>query len=67
MSDETRYPEEVQTAEVGDEFRVCPSCGYENGFHIMFRPSGSGDSLDWWFICPNCSSHFDLGLKVHRD
>ena len=67
MTEEHGAPGEVRRVDVGEEFRVCPECGYENGFHVTFRPAGQGDSMDWLFVCPNCSSQFDLGLKVRRD
>jgi len=28
---------EVKEVEMEDEFKVCPSCGYEDAFHSMFR------------------------------
>jgi hypothetical protein len=52
---------------IGTEFRVCPECGYENGFHNMFVPRPGTASLDWLFICPNCSSRWDIGLTVRRE
>ena len=64
---EKKVPEDVVKTEVGEEFRVCPECGYENGFHSMFRPDEDGGTLSWLFICPNCSTRFDVGLKVRRD
>ena len=57
----------VRRAEVGGEFRVCPNCGYEHGFHSMFRPSGTAGVLDWFFICPNCGTRYDIGLTVTRE
>ncbi|MHC4480562.1 MAG: hypothetical protein ACYS1C_06290 [Planctomycetota bacterium] len=59
--------EAVKETEVGAEFRVCPNCGYENGFHNMFRPSAEEKVFDWFFICPGCSSQWDVGLRVTTD
>jgi ribosomal protein S27AE len=25
----------VKTAKMDDEFKICPSCGYEDGFHYL--------------------------------
>jgi len=42
-----------------DEFKTCPSCGYEDGFHTMLKREQ--DSIRWLFICPSCSHVFDIG------
>lgn len=47
-----------------EEFRKCPTCGYERGFHVSFRKEG--DSFKVRFICPECGSSFDLGLFEER-
>jgi len=53
---------EVKKIEMEDEFKVCPECGYQDGFHSMFR--NNGDLVHWYFICPNCHSVFDPGLTA---
>ena len=53
---------EVQKIEMKDEFKVCPSCGYKDGFHSMFKKEG--DVTKWLFICPSCHIVFDIGFKV---
>lgn len=51
----------IQT-DMADEFKVCPSCGYEDGFHNMFKKEGAvTKSL---FICPACHNVFDIGMTV---
>jgi predicted RNA-binding Zn-ribbon protein involved in translation (DUF1610 family) len=55
---------EVTRIDIDEEFRVCPNCGYELGFHNMFEKIGQTNELSWKFICPNCSKTYDLGLKV---
>jgi hypothetical protein len=45
-----------------DEFKICPSCGYEDGFHSMFKKGPSG--IKWLFICPACHAVFDIGFEV---
>ena len=54
--------EHVRRIDMGDVFRVCPECGYEDGFHSMFKKDG--DTRKWLFICPNCHAVFDVGLTV---
>ena len=45
-----------------DEFKVCPSCGYKDGFHSMFKKEG--DVTKWLFICPSCHNVFDIGYTL---
>ena len=45
-----------------DEFKICPACGYKDGFHSMFKREDG--ILKWLFICPNCHQVFDIGQKV---
>ncbi len=52
----------IEQVEVKDEFRICPSCGYEDGFHSMFRKEAG--ITRWLFICPACHRIFDIGLTV---
>lgn len=59
--------DEVTTLKVEKVFKVCPNCGYKNGFHAMFERIGNGESFSWKLICPNCEKVFDIGLKVTID
>jgi hypothetical protein len=59
--------EEVTTVKVEKVFKVCPNCGYKNGFHAMFEKIGESASFSWKLICPNCEKIFDIGLKVKID
>jgi hypothetical protein len=52
----------VINVKMDDEFKICPSCGYEDGFHSMFRKDG--DTTKWLFICPSCHDVFDTGFTV---
>lgn len=54
--------DEVKAISMGEEFRVCPACGYEDGFHSMFRKEG--EVIQWLFICPSCHKIFDIGLTA---
>jgi transposase-like protein len=53
---------EVNTVEMKETFKVCPSCGYEDGFHSMFRKEDG--ITKWLFICPSCHEIFDIGFTV---
>ena len=53
---------EVKDIKIDDEFKICPSCGYEDGFHSMFKKES--DSTKWFFICPSCHNVFDIGFTV---
>ncbi|MGA6924852.1 MAG: hypothetical protein WBY88_04160 [Desulfosarcina sp.] len=53
---------EIEKIEMTDEFRICPACGYRDGFHSMFRKAG--EKTSWLFICPSCHKLFDIGLTV---
>ena len=55
---------EVKKIEMGNEFKVCPVCKYEDGFHSMFKKDGK--AAKWLFICPSCHSVFDIGLTMPR-
>jgi len=54
--------DEVINVEMKDEFKICPSCGYKDGFHSMFKKEG--DIRKWLFICPSCHTVFDIGFTV---
>ncbi len=53
---------EINSVTVDDEFKICPSCGYRDGFHSMFRKQGG--VTKWLFICPSCHNVFDIGYTV---
>jgi Zn finger protein HypA/HybF involved in hydrogenase expression len=45
-----------------EEFSVCPTCGYRDGFHSVFRSEKS--EVKWLLICPACHDTFDIGLTA---
>ena len=49
---------------VDETFKVCTSCGYQDGFHSMFQKIDESGDFSWRFICPNCHKIFDIGLTV---
>jgi hypothetical protein len=48
-----------------DDFKVCPTCGYEDGFHTMLKKEE--DATRWLFICPSCHNVFDIGHTLPKD
>lgn len=52
----------VEKLEMEVEFKVCPSCGYRDGFHSAFQKEG--DVTKWLFICPSCHVVYDIGFTV---
>ena len=53
---------EVKNVKMDTEFKVCPTCGYKDGFHSMFNTED--DITRWLFICPSCHDVFDIGFTV---
>lgn len=47
-----------------NEFKVCPSCGYKDGFHSMLKKEG--DAAKWLFICPSSHDVFDIGHTLKK-
>ncbi|OGW38211.1 MAG: hypothetical protein A2Y97_08980 [Nitrospirae bacterium RBG_13_39_12] len=41
------------------EFRVCPTCNYQKGFHVFFKNAKGKTRIG--LICPNCGQSYDLG------
>ncbi len=53
---------EIKRIELGEEFRVCPNCGYERGFHSSFLKAAEGYRIV--LICPNCGARYDVGWMM---
>ena len=53
---------EIIEVKMEDEFKICPSCGYKDGFHSMFKKEQG--LTRWLFICPSCHSVFDIGRTL---
>ena len=47
-----------------EEFRICPVCGYQDGFHSMLKQGK--DYIQWLFICPSCHETFDIGHRLDQ-
>ncbi len=59
--------EEAIKVEFQGRFRICPECGYRDGFHSFFERETNEEKISWKFICPSCHKAFDIGLKVSLD
>ena len=46
------------------EIYECPSCGYQDGFHLSFRLNQEVSNGEVYLICPSCHSRFRIGWKV---
>ena len=57
--------EEVNRIKVDKIFKVCPNCGYKDGFHSMFERIQDINEFSWRLICPNCHKISDVGLTAH--
>jgi len=66
-------PGEIKIIKIEDEFRICPGCGYEYGFHTSFinahankeDPVKSTRELyRVILICPECGARYDVGWKI---
>jgi len=55
---------EIIEVKMDDEFKVCPSCGYKDGFHSAFKKEQG--FTRWLFICPSCHSVFDIGRRLNN-
>ena len=52
----------VNKITIKDEFKICPLCGYEDGFHSMIKKDSDKNLI--LFICPACHAVFDTGLTL---
>jgi uncharacterized Zn finger protein len=58
-----KFSEEIKEINLGEkEFRVCPQCGYELGFHSSFLRAEKGYRIV--LICPDCGAMYDVGWKL---
>jgi hypothetical protein len=52
----------IEHVTIEDEFKICPACGYADGFHSMLKKER--EHCKWLFICPSCHRVFDVGYTV---
>jgi len=55
---------EIKAVEIDKEFRICPDCGYEHGFHVSLIPGGADARLGIVLICPSCGARYDIGRAL---
>ena len=46
------------------EIYACPSCGYQDGFHVSFLVNQQSSEGEPYLICPNCHSRFRMGWTI---
>ena len=52
---------DIQAIQIEEEFKVCPTCGYRDGFHSMLKKEE--ETVKILFICPGCHDVFDTSLS----
>ncbi len=64
---------EIQNIKIEDEFRICPACRYELGFHTSFLKLHAGkdspvkstrEVYQVILLCPECGARYDVGWRV---
>ena len=55
---------DIRTIDVQEEFRICPNCGYQRGFHVSFIPKEGKKLLRLVLICPSCGSRYEIGKLI---
>lgn len=53
---------EIAKIKLTEEFRLCPKCGYELGFHSSFLRDEKGYRII--LICPECGARYDVGWRM---
>ena len=54
----------IRSIEPTGEIYICPSCNYEDGFHVSFSVKGNSQDGEIVLICPNCHGRFKIGWKI---
>ncbi|MGA2913435.1 MAG: hypothetical protein ABSE07_07960 [Methanoregula sp.] len=64
---------EIEIYKIDEEFRVCPACGYDYGFHTSFLKVDASkkspvrstrEVFKVILICPECGARYDVGWRV---
>jgi uncharacterized C2H2 Zn-finger protein len=55
---------EIERLDPTGEVYRCPSCGYEDGFHVSFRFESKRAAGEVYLICPSCHKRFRPGWKI---
>ncbi len=53
---------QIHAITLEEEFKLCPLCNYQDGFHSMLQRDG--EEIRWLFICPSCHEVFDIGRTL---
>jgi hypothetical protein len=56
-----KISKDIKDIEVQQEFRECPACDYQRGFHTSLIRQGSEKQLWLVLICPSCGIRYDIG------
>lgn len=56
--------DKVEAVRMEGEFRVCPACGYERGFHVSLVAPADASRVVLVLICPNCGARYDVGKQL---
>ena len=59
-----KVSEQIEAVEVAGEFRVCPACDYQRGFHVSFISGGKKGALGLVLICPSCGARYEIGKSI---
>ena len=59
-----KVSKDIEKVEIGEEFRECPQCGYQRGFHVSFLADGADHRLV--LICPSCGARYDVGKTFNQ-
>ena len=56
-----------QTTQVENTLEVCPSCGYDGGFHVLLERRDDVPKTDvrLHLKCPGCRATLDVGWVSH--
>ena len=57
-----KVSEDIKKINLDEEFRGCPQCSYELGFHSSFLRSEKGYRII--LICPDCGARYDVGWRM---
>ena len=51
----------IITKSIENEFMICDTCGYQDGFHTYFLRINDTD-VKFNYKCPECGQKYDIGL-----
>lgn len=62
---ENELQDKIESISPEGEIRICPACGYRDGFHVSFLPPDNKGNSEIILICPRCHRRFRVGWYVH--